>query len=62
MYGHFRGKALKKLDFQIAIEPLMVDVINLLRTAGIMSVESRKGLSTIGLYFYDQAPVLKPFV
>ena len=59
MYGHIRGKALKELDFQIAIEPLMVDVINPLRTAGILVVASRKDFSTIDLCFYDKAPVLK---
>ena len=62
MYGHFRGKAVKELDFQIAIEPLMVDVINPLRTAGILVVASRKYLSTIDLCFYDKAPVLKTYM
>ena len=62
MYGHFRGKALKELDFQIAIEPLVVDVINPLRTAGILVVASRKDLSTIGLCFYDKAAVLKTYM
>ena len=47
MYGHFRGKALKELDFQIAIEPLMIDVINPLRTAGILVVASSQDFSTI---------------
>ena len=62
MYGHFRGKALKELAFQIAIEPLMVDVINPLRTAGILVVASRKDLSTIDLCFCDKAPVLKTYM
>ena len=58
----FRGRALKKLDFQIATEPLMVDVIYHLRTAGILVVAYRKGLSTIDLCFYDKAPVLKTYI
>ena len=62
MYGHFRGKVLKELYFQIAIEPLMVDVINPLRTAGILVVASNKNLSTIDLCFYDKAPVLKTYM
>ena len=62
MYGHFRGKALEELDFQIAVEPLMVDDINPLRTAGIVVIVSRKDLSTIDLCFYDKAPVLKTYM
>ena len=53
---------MKELDFQIAIEPLMVDVINPLHTAGILVVASRKDLSNIDLCFYDKAPVLKTYM
>ena len=57
-----RGKALKKLDFQIAIELLMVDVINPLHTAGILVVASIKDPGTIDLCFYDEAPVIKTYM